>query len=357
MKIGLIGLPQAGKKTLFRLLTQYTFSEKDLVSNKTIKSLVQIKDPRFDHLASAYKPKKDTCARVDIELLPDIEPDSIEKGDIFKDISEFDAVCHVVRAFNNDTVYHINGSVDFKRDIDSVNSELILNDLLFIEKRLERIETNLKRVKDGETIKEKELLLKLKTQLDKELPLRLIDLTVQETKIIASYPFITAKKLIVVLNVSESGLNNTGNLEKLKQEYQDIDIYILQICAKVESEIAELGTKQEREEFLTALGIKEPAIDALTRTCIKALDLISFFTVGSDEVRQWLVKANSPAPVAAGVIHSDLQKGFIRAEVMKYADFLALGSEDKLRQTGKVSLKGKDYIVEDGDMMDIKFNV
>ncbi len=357
MKIGLIGLPQAGKKTLFRLLTQYTFSEKDLVSSKTVESLAQIKDPRFDHLASAYKPKKITRARVDIELLPNLEPDSIEKGNIFKDISELDAVCHVVRAFNDDTVYHINGSVDFTRDIDSVNSELILNDLLFIEKRLERIENNLKRIKDVEAIKEKELLLKLKAQLDKELPLRLINLTDQEAKIITSYPFITAKKMIVVLNVSENEINNTVNLEKLNKEYQDRDIYILQICAKVESEIAELGTNQEREEFLTVLGIKEPAIDALTRTCIKALDLISFFTVGSDEVRQWLVKANSSAPVAAGVIHSDLQKGFIRAEVMKYADFSALGSEDKLRQAGKVSLKGKDYIVEDGDIMDIKFNV
>lgn len=357
MKIGIIGLPQAGKKTLFKLLTQYVFSEKDLISKKTIKSLAQIKDPRFDHLVSSYKPKKETRARVDIELLSNIEPDSIEKGEIFKDICEFDALCHVVRAFNNDAIYHINGSVDFKRDIDYVNSEFILHDLLFIEKRLERIETNLKRIKDAEAIKEKELLLKLKTQLDKELPLRLIDLSVQETKIIASYPFITAKKLVIVLNVSESELNNTAGLEKLKREYQNIDIDILQVCAKVESEIAELGTKQEREEFLAMVGIKEPAIDALTRTCIKALDLISFFTVGSDEVRQWLVKANSPAPVAAGVIHSDLQKGFIRAEVIKYADFSSLGSEDKLRQMGKVYLKGKDYIVEDGDMMNIKFNI
>lgn len=357
MKIGLIGLPQAGKKTFFRLLTQYTFSEKDLVANKAIQSLAQIKDPRFDHLVSVYKPAKQTRARIDIELLPDVGPDAIEKGDILKDIAEFDAVCHVVRAFKNDAVYHIKGSVDFKRDIDNVNSEFILHDLLFIEKRLERIEANLKRVKDGEVIKEKELLLRFKTQLDKELPLRLIDLTVQETKIIASYPFITAKKLIVVLNVSESELNDTAHLEQLKREYKDIDIDILQICAKVESEISELGTKQEREEFLAALGIKEPAIDALTRTCIKALNLISFFTVGSDEVRQWPVKANSSAPEAAGVIHSDLQKGFIRAEVMKYADFLALGSEDKLKQEGKVYLKGKDYIVEDGDMMNIRFNV
>ncbi|MCK4905397.1 DUF933 domain-containing protein [bacterium] len=357
MKIGLIGLPQTGKKTLFSLLTQYTFSEKDLVANKNIKSLFQIKDPRFDHLVSAYKPKKEARGRVDIELLPDIGSDSVKNSDILKDISEFDAICHIVRAFNDDSIYHINGSVDFKRDIDNINSEFILHDLLFIEKRLERIETNLKKANAGEELKEKELLLKLKTQLDKELPLRLIDLTTQEIKIIASYPFVTAKKLIIVLNISENELSNIENLKKLEQEYQALDIYILQICAKVESEISELETKQEKEEFLAALGIKEPAIDALTRTCIKAIDLISFFTVGSDEVRQWLVKANSSAPEAAGVIHSDLQKGFIRAEVMKYADFLALGSEDKLRQEGKVTLKGKDYIVEDGDIINIKFNV
>jgi len=357
MKIGIIGLPQAGKKTLFGLLTQYVFSEKDLTAGKTIKSFAQIKDPRFNNLTGMYQPKKQVRAKIDIELLPKLEPEVIRKGDIFKDIAEFDAICHIVRAFKNESVYHINGSVDYRRDIESVNSELILNDLIFIEKRIERIDNNLKKIKDTAAIKEKELLLKLKEHLDEGLPLRLLDLDVQEAKTIASYPFITRKKMIIVLNVSEDELSNEERVEQLRKEYQPLDIDIMQVCAKVESEIAKLETVQERDEFLKVLGIKEPAIDVLTRLCIKALNLISFFTVGHDEVRQWLIRAGSSAPDAAGVIHSDLQKGFIRAEVMKYDDLISLGSEASLKQAGKSYLKGKDYIVEDGDIIEIRFNV
>lgn len=357
MKIGIIGLPQTGKKTLFRLLTQYVFSEKDLVANKSVKSFASIKDPRFEHLVEMYKPKKQVRAKIDIELLPKLEPETIRKGDIFKDIAEFDAVCHVVRAFKNESVYHINGSVDYERDIESVNSELILNDLLFIEKRIERIDNNLKKVKDAAVVKEKELLLKLKAQLDKALPLRLLDLSTQEMKSIASYPFVTRKKMLIILNISEDEINKKEQMEQLKQKYQDLDVEIIQICAKVESEIARLETKQERDEFLELLGIREPAIDVLTRLFIKVLNLISFFTVGPDEVRQWLIRAGSTAPDAAGIIHSDLQKGFIRAEVMKYDELMSAGSEADLKQAGKSYLKGKDYIVEDGDIINIRFNV
>ena len=357
MKIGIIGLPQAGKKTLFGLLTQYVFSEKDLTAGKTVKSFAQIKDPRFDALVAMYNPKKQVRAKIDIELLPKLEPETIRKGDIFKDIADFDAVCHIVRAFKDESVYHINGSVDYERDIESVNSELILNDLLFIEKRIERIDDNLKKIKDTAAMKEKELLFKLKEQLDKELPLRLLDLNAQEEKTIASYPFITKKKMIIVLNISEDELNNEKRIEQLKQKYQALDIDIMQACVKVESEIAKLETVQERDEFLEVLGVKEPAIDILMRLCIKALNLISFFTVRSDEVRQWLIRAGSSAPDAAGAIHSDLQRGFIRAEVMKYDDLISLGSEADLKQAGKVYLKGKDYIVEDGDIIEIRFNV
>ncbi|MDP2942758.1 MAG: DUF933 domain-containing protein, partial [Candidatus Omnitrophota bacterium] len=300
--------------------------------------------------------KKEVRARIDIELLPKIEKDAITKGDIFKDIAETDALCHVVRAFKDDSVYHINGSVDPKRDIESVNSELILHDLIFIEKRLERVELNIKKIKDETAVKERDLLLRMKAHLDKEVPLRLMDIKPEE-KMIANYPFVTLKEMILVLNVSEDDLKNTELLENLKRRYQPLKIEIMLVSAKVESEIAGLEIEKEKQEFLTALGIEEPAINILTRLCIKALNLISFFTVGEDEVRQWTVKRDSAAPEAAGVIHSDMQKGFIRAEVTKFGDLTSLGSEEKVKEAGKFYLKGKDYIVEDGDIIGIRFNV
>lgn len=357
MKIGIIGLPQTGKKTLFELLTNHTISERDLASGKNIESLAEIKDPRFDRLVAMYKPKKEVRARIDIELLPKVEKDAITKGDIFKDIAETDALCHVVRAFKEDSVYHINGSVDPKRDIESVNSELILHDLIFIEKRLERVETNLKKIKDETAAKEKDLLMRMKSHLDKELPLRLMDIKPEEKKMTASYPFVTLKEMILALNVSEDDLKNTGLLDDLKRQYQPLKIEAMLVSAKVESEIAGLETEKEKQEFLAALGIEEPAINILTRLCIEALNLISFFTVGEDEVRQWTVKRGSAAPEAAGAIHSDLQKGFIRAEIMKFDDLITLGSEEKVKEAGKFYLKGKDYIVEDGDIISIRFNV
>ncbi|MEI8176631.1 MAG: DUF933 domain-containing protein [Candidatus Omnitrophota bacterium] len=357
MKIGIIGLPQTGKKTFFEVLTKYVISEKDLASTKALKSLAEIRDTRFDTLLGIYNPKKQVRARIEIELLPKIEKDVIAKGEIFKNIAELDAICHVARSFTDEAVYHISGSVDAKRDIDLVNAELVLSDLLFIEKRLERIDAELKKSKNEVAAKERVVLAKFKEQLDKELPLRLLTLDKDEKKYISSYPFVTLKKMVVVLNCSENSLRDTALLEKLRASYAPLGIEVMQACAKAEAEIARLETEEERKEFLGALGIAEPAINALTRSCIKALNLISFFTVGEDEVRQWPIPAGSSAPEAAGAIHSDLQKGFIRAEVMKYDDLVALGSEEKVKQAGKFGVKGKEYIVQDGDILSIRFNV
>ena len=357
MKIGIIGLPQTGKKTLFEILSGHKPTDSELTSNKPIKAVAEIKDPRLDKIIEVYKPKKEVRARIDIETLPKIEKDTIAKGEIFEHIDELDAICHVVRAFKDESVYHIKGSVDPKRDIDSVNSELILHDLIFIEKRLERIEKNIKQTREEVLEKEKELLARLKAHLDKEMPLRLFKLTADEEKIISSYPFVTPKKMIIVLNVSEGDLNNTSLADKLKGNYQSLGIDIIQVSAKVESEIDNLETEEEREQFLKELGIAEPAINILTRVCIKALNLISFFTVASNEARQWTIKAGSTAPEAAGSIHTDMQRGFIRAEVMKYSDFEKFGSETKVKEAGKLYLKGKDYVLEDGDIINIRFNV
>ena len=357
MKIGLIGLPQVGKKTLFEVLTNHKPSEKELASNKPIKGVAEIRDPRFDRLVEKYKPKKEVRARIDIETLPKLEKEAIAKGDVFTDINELDAICHVVRTFKDESVYHVDGSVDPKRDIDFVNSELILNDLIFIEKRLERLDRTIKQTKEEAAMKEREILAKLKSHLDKELPLRLLELTANEKRMISSYPFVTRKDIMLALNISEDDVKDTSIVQRLQQEYQRLKINVMQVSAKVESEIARLESEKEKQEFLAALGIEEPAINVLTRLCIKTLSLISFFTVGEDEVRQWTIRASSSAPEAAGAIHSDLQKGFIRAEVMRYADLAELGSEEKIKAVGKYYIKGKDYIVEDGDIITIRFNV
>ncbi len=357
MKVGIIGLPQVGKKTLFKILTGGHGLDKIVDLKKALVGTAEIKDPRFDTLVKMYAPRKQARAKVDLALLPTIEKEAIAEGNVFREIADVDAVCHVVRTFKDDAVYHVSGSVDAQRDIDSVNSELVLNDLIFIEKRLEKISKDIKKVQDKRLHEEKVLLEKLKVPLEKELPLRLLEISSEEQKIIGSYPFITLKELLVVLNISDADVQNEQLVRDLQKIFDPLKMDIMQISANVEAEIADLENEEEKGEFLQALGIKEPALDMFTRRCIKALGLLSFFTVGEDEVRQWLIRSGASAPEAAGAIHSDLQKGFIRADVMKYTDLLELKSEAQVKTAGKYYTKGKDYIIEDGDILHIRFNV
>ncbi|MFH1189432.1 MAG: redox-regulated ATPase YchF [Candidatus Omnitrophota bacterium] len=357
MKIGMIGLPQTGKKTLFELLTAHKPTEAEMTSLRPIKGVAEIMDGRFDKLCSIYNPQKRVRARIDIELIPKLEKDSIAKGDVFKDINDLDAICHVVRSFRDDSVYHVDGSIDERRDIDFVNAELLLHDLIFIEKRVERLDKTIKQTKEEAAIKERDILAKLKGHLDKGLPLRTLALTAGEEKLIASYPLLSRKEMFIVLNVSEDALKDNAMRLKLAAELSSFRIDAMQVSAKVEEEIMALESGSERREFMQSLGITESAIDLMTQLCLRTLNLISFFTVGPDEVRQWNVRRGSSAPEASGVIHTDLQRGFIRAEVMKYGDLMALGSEEKVKEAGKYLIKGKDYIVDDGDMLNIRFNV
>lgn len=357
MKIGLIGLPQTGKKTLFELLTNHKPTENEISSQKPVKGVAEIKDPRFERLVGMYAPKRAVRARIEVELFPKLERQTISKGEIFADINELDAICHCVRAFKDDSIYHADGSVDPKRDIDFVNSELLLYDLIFVEKRLERLELKIGKTKEEAALKEKDLLLKLKAHLDKALPLRLLELAPEEKRMLSGYPLVTRKAMIIALNCSDGDLKDARLMDELRYEMGPLKIEAIQISAKAESEIAAMGSEGEREEFLELLGITEPAINMLTRSSIKVLDLISFFTVGDDEVRQWTIRAGSSAAEAAGSIHTDLQRGFIRAEVMKYGDLVELGSESKAREAGRFYLKGRDYMVEDGDIINIRFSV
>lgn len=356
MKVGIIGLPQTGKKTLFQVLTGSRVHEA-AGSAKPIPGTAEIVDKRFDRLVALYAPKKETRARIDLVLLPTMEQEAIAKGDIFRDINDVDVLCHVVRAFVDEAIYHAAGSVDPVRDVETVNAEFVLHDQIFLEKRIERLATSLKKIKDERQTKELDLLKRMQTHLEGEQPLRLMPLTEEEELLIRSYPLLTRKELILVFNVAEDQLNDTSLIDQVRPMCSAAKIEAMAVSAKVESEIAMLESEAERQEFLQDLGIAVSALEVLTGVCLKALGRISFFTVGPDEVRQWLVRVDSPAPKAAGVIHSDLQKGFIRAEVMKYEELVAHGSEAELKKAGKLAVQGKEYIVADGDILNIRFNV
>lgn len=356
MKVGIIGLPQTGKKTLFQILTGSEVKEQG-GAPKPLPGTADILDRRFDDMVAMYAPKKEVHARLDLVLLPKMEQETIAKGNIFRDIADMDAVCHVVRAFEDDAIYHADGSVDPLRDAAMVNSELILHDQIFVEKRIERIEQMIKKKKDDDQQKELALMKKMQAHLEEEKPLRLMDLVPEEALMIRSYPFITRKEMIVALNVGEDDLGNGALLDGFNEMCHAQKMEVMMVSAKVESEIALLDNDEEKTEFMKDLGIDASALEVLTRLCLKALGLISFLTVGEDEVRQWLVRRGSTAPVAAGVIHSDLQRGFIRAEVMKYDELMTHGSEAELKKLGKMYLEGKEYVVEDGDILNIRFKV
>lgn len=356
MKIGILGLPQTGKKTLFQVLTGSAIGDHG-AQTKPLPGTADIVDERFDRLVKMYNPLKETRARIDLVLLPKIEQETIVKGDIFQNIADVDALCHVVRVFDDEAVYHAEGSVDPFRDVESVNAELLMHDQIFVEKRIERLETALKKIKDERQAKEYELMQRIGEHLEGERPLRLMEFSEDEDLLIRSYPFITRKELVLVFNVAEGAVGDTAILEKVASSCEVQKMEAMTVSAQVESEIAQLDSDEEKAEFLADLGIEEPALGTLTRLCLKALGRMSFFTVGPDEVHQWLVRVNSTAPEAAGAIHSDLQKGFIRAEVMKYDELIAHGSEAELKKQGKFYVQGKDYIVDEGDILNIRFNI
>lgn len=357
MNIGIVGLPQSGKKTLFKLLAGEESFKKQFDPHKALSGVAEVVDPRFDTLVSLYAPKKQVRSRLEVTLVPKIEEQAISQGTVFKDMESVDALCHVVRLFEDDAVYHLRGSVDAARDIEFLNNELLLHDLVFVEKRLERIEHNLKKIKEEAALRDREVLLEIKAFLESERPLRFMDLSQAQTARIASYPLLTRKQMIVVLNVAETDLHRAELWRQPAELCERAGIACIPVAAAMESEIALLDTAKEREQFMSEMGIAETALTALTRMCIQSLGLVSFFTVGRDEVRQWFVRRGSTVAEAAGTIHSDMQRGFIRAEVIRFEDLVRYGSEEKVKSAGKFYLKGREYIVEDGDTLGIRFSV
>jgi GTP-binding protein YchF len=355
MKLGLVGFPQVGKRTLFRLLT----GKEPLPEGKKGNGLglAKVRDARFDRLVEIYAPRQETPAQIEFSLLPDLDQQPSHNGPILRGLEQVDVICHFVRAFQDDTVFHILGTVDPRRDILLFNEELQLNDLLFIEKRLERLKKEQNKKRDVQkSAAETDLLARMKDGLEAGLFLRNLSLTQPEEKLIAGYPLLTRKAVIVILNVGEEELGNQNPTDRLEEEFRDQDFKWISVSAKIEQELCQLDAG-ERQAFLAELQLDQPALDRLTMLCYETLGLISFFTVGPDEVRAWTNRQGALAPQAAGVIHSDIERGFIRAEVMKYQDLIKLGSEQKVKEVGKYMQKGKDYVVEDGDIINFLFNV
>ena len=357
MQIGLMGLPQSGKKTLLRLLTHVRAETVVAGNGAPIPGICPVRDPRLDRLSAMYKPKKTTPATIHYLLMPDLTKDSAKNQELFTALLLVDLLAQVVRAFTDETVFHLEGSVNPLRDIDTVQAELILNDLLFIEKRLERLAKEHTRRGGIDRSKEQALLMKLQAHLNDNLPLRTLPLEIEEEKLISGAPLLTRKPLLLILNVDEGRIQDRRLCDEVQQRYANAHVHLVQVSAKIEDELSQLDDPEERAAFLKELGISESALDGLTRVSYEALGLVSYFTVGEDEVRAWTVRRGASAPEAGGVIHSDIERGFIRAELIKYHDLMALGSEQAVASAGKAKLKGKEYIVEDGDILNFRFHV
>jgi len=362
MKIALIGLPQVGKKTLFSLMTGVAYDQLITRSNDYAVGMVKVTDPRVDRLSALYQPKKTKYAEIECTLAPAPPKDVKPREQWLGKLKDMDAFCHVVRAFEDLAVFHASGSVDPLRDIEVMNLELAITDLSLVELRLDRIAQDQKKKSDSASVEEAALLQTLKPYLESGKSLREHPMQEADLKKIRSLQFLTLKSMVTALNCGESNFPNPSLLEAAGSKITGPGNEVCALSAKVESEVAQIGDPSERAEFLEALGIEEPAVNVLTRLLYKALGYISFFTVGEDEVRAWTIRRGGSAVDAAHAIHSDLARGFIRAEVMKCDDLLAAGAERgsghaaevHLKETAKLHLKGKDYVVEDGDIVHIR---
>jgi GTP-binding protein YchF len=341
MKTGIIGLPQVGKTSLFRILTKAHLSDQARANPREAHiGVVKVPDDRLDRLAALYNPKKLTHTSVEYVDVGAIGQEALKDSAYAAHLRNVDALAHVVRVFDDPSVPHA-GEIDPLRDIKNVEFDLLVSDLGQIEKRLERLEKDLKKMKTPELEKEFELLKRAKAQVESDKPLREMEMTAEDKKRIKGFMFLSEKPIFYVLNIGES--------TELGKELEDA------VCKYklTEAELAEMSDA-DAAEFLSSYGLTESGLVRLIRTTYKLLGLISFFTAGEDECRAWQVPAHSRAQEAAGAIHSDLEKHFIRAETIRWDQLLEAGSEANARAKGTLRLEGKDYIVQDGDVMHIR---
>ena len=343
MKIAILGLAQTGKKTLFTLLTG-----RDVPATRkpgeAIEGVAPIHDSRVDALSKLYNPNKTTYAENQFVLCPDVSEGATSRQ-WMEAARRCDLLCLLVRSFDSPEVFHPSGSVDPERDRAMIETELLLADMQLVETRLERIAKEKKGGQTSEQKLEEEVLQRFSATLEEEKFLSSVELDEQEEKVVRSLDLVTRKPLLYTYNVSEDDIG------------KDFGSGVFTISCEIESEIAAIDDAAERQEFMEAMGIEEPSLDRINAALYDALGLMSFYTTGEDECRAWTIRKGSLAPVAGGKIHSDIERGFIRAEVMKFDDLLEAGSEQAVKQAGKMQTQGKDYIIEDGDICHFLFNV
>lgn len=357
MHIGIIGLPAAGKSTVFQALTSAE-SPGMRAGGKGDTRIVPVPDARLHTLAAMYHPRKVTPASIEF-----VDPlVTGQQGVRFTDslmslMRDADALAHVVRAFENPAVSHPHGSVNAVRDFHALNTELLLADLAVVEKRLERLTKDLKKMKNPELESEYALLQRCQEALEAAHPLRSLTLTEPERKRLRGFGLLTSKAQLVVLNLDEAHIDpEDPEAEQFRVQIRNPGLEVMPLYGKIESEIAQLPA-EEAQSFLSELGLSQSGLGRFIRTSYELLGLCSFFTAGEKEVRAWTIAQGTLAPQAAGVIHSDLERGFIRAEVIPYDDLVAYGSLARAREVGKLRIEGKDYQVKDGDVLLIRFNV
>ena len=349
MQTGIIGLPSVGKTTLFRILTKAHVDAKGAQTAHV--GVAKVPEPRLAELAKLYSPKKITYATVQYVDLPGVQKERMRES--LATLSDVDAIAHVIRVFDDPSVPHSEGNIDPLRDATNLDLELILSDHDQISKRLERVEKDLKKKKDPLLELEKNVLEKCKAHLEAEKPLRELELTAEEGKPIGGFLFLSQRPMLYVLNLGD---NEAAELDKAIEKHKLSALQgrpntaVAAVCGRLEAELAEMEEK-EAAELLASYGLKEPGLNRLIRATYDLMGLFPFFTAGEPEVRAWTIRKGSTAVKAAGEIHSDIEKGFIRAEVVRCEDLLAAGSIAAAKEKAQVRLEGKDYIVQEGDVI------
>lgn len=355
MKLGIVGLPQSGKTTIFNALTRGTQPTGTVTGKIEVhEAVVDVPDERVDKLAEMFNPKKTIYAKVTYDDISGLDGSAKSgiSGELLNKLAQMDGFIHVVRCFENENVVHPNGSIDPVRDIASMESDFILNDTISVERRLERLHDEKKKGggRDKAVIdREIELFDRMHACLLEEKPLRALGLSDEEKRSLSGFGMLSLKPILILLNLDETQ-------EAPAVADQGPETMVSAIRGKIEMEIAQLP-EEDAEMFMEEYGITELALKQVIKLSYDLLDQQSFFTAGADECRAWTTSRHATAPEAAGVIHTDLQKGFIRAEVVAYDDLMELGSMNEAKAKGKLRLEGKEYLVKDGDLLNIRFNV